>query len=226
MNKDVLVVAAHPDDEVLFCGATIAKHAHQGDRVHILIVAEGLTSRDENVAAEQRAELREASTKAARILGAKSIELGGLPDQMLDTLPFLDLVKLVERHVEKHAPEIIYTHHGGDLNMDHRLLNQAVMTAARPIPGRNFEGIYAGETLSSTEYSAPSVASSFIPSHHVDVAGLVECKIEALKAYEMEMREFPHARSYDAVRALSVLRGAQVGRLAAEAFVTLRTTWG
>ncbi|MCE2510431.1 MAG: PIG-L family deacetylase [Alphaproteobacteria bacterium] len=226
MSQIVLVVASHPDDEVLMCGATIARHARNGDKVHIFIVAEGMTARDggENVA-DGRELLQSAARKAASVLGAASVDFGSLPDQKLDAMPLLDVVKTVERILEKTKPQIVYTHHGGDLNKDHRIVHQAVLTAARPLPGSPVQAIYAGETLSSTEYSTAGTPPPFLPSHYVDVTAHLQQKLDALAAYEMEMRPFPHARSFEAVEALATTRGAQIGRHRAEAFITLRNIW-
>ena len=213
----VLVVAAHPDDEALGCGGTIAKHAD----VTVLTLTDGVGSRDGKSSVAGRVY---AHDQAARFLGFKSIR-ADLPDNQLDAAPLLKVVRLVESVVEEIKPDIIYTHHGGDLNIDHRITHQAVMTACRPMPGSSVKAIYAFEVPSSTEWASES-ERAFRPNHFVDICATMDRKIEALKAYEEEMRPFPHARSIEAVKALATWRGASVGLKAAEAFMTLRRIEG
>lgn len=220
----VLVVAAHPDDEILGCGATLARHAAAGDDVHILIVAEGATSRDAARSADTRAPeidaLREAATEAAVRIGARPPSFGGLPDNRLDGVDLLDIVKLIERRISECNPAVVYTHHGGDLNIDHRRVHDAVLTACRPLPGVGARAVYAFETPSSTEW-ADETLPAFRPTRFVDVTGTLETKLAALDAYESEMRVFPHPRSAEAVRSLARWRGASAGVDAAEAFAVV-----
>ena len=226
MKKCVLVVASHPDDEVLGCGGTIARHAEEGDEVHIAILAEGITSRDEERAADRRKDeigsLRENAREAASILGAKEPVFAGLPDNRMDTLPLIDVVKRVETIVADIRPTVVYTHHGSDLNVDHRVTHQAVMTACRALPDSIVREIYAFETVSSTEWSTPAIGDSFLPNRYVDIAAWLERKLSALSVYTTEMRPFPHARSLEAIEALARWRGVSAGLEAAEAFVVLR----
>jgi len=219
----ILVVAAHPDDEVLGCGGTLARHATAGDDVHVLIVTEGATSRDDmrdptGRGDEMRA-LRAAAAAAAHALSIQAPRFGGLPDNRLDSLPLLDVVKLVERVVAEVGPEIVYTHCGVDLNIDHQRVSQAVLTACRPQPGATVRRILAYETQSSTEWSASGV---FRPTVYVDIAAYLPAKMRALQAYAAEMRAFPHARSLEAIEALARWRGASAGMMAAEAFELMR----
>lgn len=222
----VLVVVAHPDDEVLGCGGTIARHAAAGRPVHILILAEGATARDAmrrvGKARQAVAELRRAARAAARALGAEPPRFAGLPDNRMDTLALLDVVKPIEAAVERLRPAIVYTHHGGDLNVDHRIAHAAVLTACRPLPGASVRRILAFETLSSSEWAATAQHQAFQPSHFVDIEATLAAKARALECYVSEMRPFPHARSHEAVMALARWRGASVGLAAAEAFVVVR----
>lgn len=221
----VLIVAAHPDDEILGVGGAIARHADAGDTVHIAIVAEGATSRTEAAPGAHDAEreaLREGARKAAAVLGAQPPRLFGLPDQRLDTLSLLDVVKPIEALIDELAPSVVYTHHGSDLNLDHRIVHQAVLTACRPLPGTGARAVYAFETLSSTEWSVPAVGPAFRPVRYLDISSSLERKMTALDCYAGEMRPFPHARSKEAVAALARLRGAQAGLPAAEAFEVIR----
>ncbi len=223
MTQRVLIIAAHPDDEVLGCGATIAKHASQGDAVDILIVAEGSTSRDpvRNTVSHdaQLAALRVAAERAAATLGARPPRLLGFPDNRLDGVELLDVIKPIESLLADLRPAIVYTHHAGDLNIDHRIVHQATVTACRPLPGSPVRALYAFETVSSTEWST---GAGFRPTHFVDVTGFLARKLAALEPYAAEMRVFPHARSREAVQALATVRGAAVGLHAAEAFEVIR----
>jgi len=222
----VLVVAAHPDDEVLGCGGTIARHADSGDHVQVLIVAEGSTSRqqqrDRSQVQDELSALAQAAQTAGLILGAAGVELLDLPDNRLDSLDRLDLIKRIEERVERHQPECVYVHHSGDVNVDHRRLHEAVVTACRPTPGHVVKRLLSFEVASSTEWQPPGSAPAFHPNWFVDISDQWERKREALVAYLTEMHDWPHARSLDAVGHLARWRGAQVGVDAAEAFCLLR----
>jgi len=213
----VLVIAAHPDDEILGCGGTLARHVMEGDEVNIVIVAEGATSRQdegrENVTA-----LRQAASDAAVALGAQPPVFLGLLDNRLDSVDLLDIVQAIEEQARSIQPEIIYTHHGSDLNLDHHVVNRAAITAFRPLPGHTIRAIYAYETLSSTEWGTGSTGPAFRPQHFVDITETLDTKMKALDCYQMEMRAFPHPRSNEAVTSLAKLRGSHAGVLAAEAF--------
>jgi len=220
MARSVAAIFAHPDDEVLACGASLAKHADAGDKVHILILATGLASRGE-VEKEAVEALRRQAWAAADILGAAGITFGDFPDNRMDTVPLLSVVQHVERFLAEVRPLLVYTHHGGDLNVDHRIVQQAVVTAFRPIPGTPPHEIRACEVNSSTEWSVGSLAS-FEPNLFEPVDTTLERKVDALACYEGELRDWPHPRSLDGVRALARWRGAQCGRDSAEAFALVR----
>ncbi len=226
MSKDkarVLVVAAHPDDEVIGCGGTTARHAATDDSVHILILADGVTARagEESSAAQVEARA-EAARAAARVLGAEPPRFAGFPDNRLDSVPLLDVVKTVEAVVGEVRPSIVYTHHGGDLNVDHRIVHQAVVTACRPLPETPVRSLYAFETVSSTEWAPETLGQSFRPTRFVDIATHLDRKLQALESYTSEMRSFPHPRSRENVVALARHRGACAGIAAAEAFMVIR----
>ena len=226
MADSVLAQAAHPDDEVLGCGGTIARHADAGDQVQVLIVAEGATSRQEqrnrNQASDEISALAQAAQKVGAILGAKGVELLDLPDNRLDSLDRLDLIKKIELRIERHQPQVVYVHHAGDVNIDHRRLHEAVVTACRPTPGQPVRRLLSFEVASSTEWQPPGSAPAFQPNWFVDISAQWLRKREALEAYASEMRPWPHARSIQAVEHLARWRGAQVGVEAAEAFCLLR----
>ena len=225
-RSPVLVVAAHPDDEVLGCAGTIARHVDSGDQVFVLIVAEGATSRfdqrDRNRFSGNLSDLAQAAKSAGRILGVEDVELLDLPDNRLDSLDRLDLIKHIERRIETYRPQCVYVHHSGDVNIDHRLLHEAVVTACRPVPGHYVRRLLSYEVVSSTEWQPPGSASPFKPNWFVDISAQWERKRQALIAYNSEMRPWPHPRSLDAVEHLARWRGSQVGVDAAEAFCLLR----
>jgi N-acetylglucosamine malate deacetylase 1 len=219
MNK-VLIVGAHPDDEILGVGGTAAKLAQQGYQVQPLIVAEGATSRSSGNDIGSKSDavnlLTQCANRAAEALNIAPPQILGLPDNRLDSLDLLDVIKPIEAICEELKPNIVYTHHSGDLNLDHRIVHQAVITACRSLPGSTVKAIYAFETLSSTEWG--SQTDTFRPTRFVDISETLEKKITALTHYEPEMREFPHPRSLAAVEHNARLRGAYCGCLAAEAF--------
>lgn len=220
---NVLVVAAHPDDEVLGCGATIAKHVLAGDEVRVVIIAEGITSRDEERDTVRRKEelerLSREANHAKEILGTSSLDLNNLPDNRLDSVDLLDIVQTIEMYLEKYRPEVIYTHHASDLNIDHAVVHRAVVTACRPYPGQAVKRLLFFEVPSSTDWQVQSPDNVFTPNWFVDVSATLEKKIMALEAYGSEIRSWPHPRSSKAVESLARYRGSSVGLEAAEAFV-------
>jgi len=223
--KKVLVIAAHPDDEILGCGATAARMIEEGHEVAFAILGEGMTSRDSDRAQAdpgKLAVLHQQALAAARKVGVNSVSLHGLPDNRLDTVPLLEVVKLVERLVQQHRPEVIYTHHPGDLNIDHQIIHRAVLTATRPVQGHPVREIYAFEVPSSTEWAFPRTEGGFRPNIFVDVSRTIDSKIAAMECYETESRTFPHPRSPQALRAIAVRWGSVAGLAAAEAFELIR----
>jgi LmbE family N-acetylglucosaminyl deacetylase len=225
-SKTILIVAAHPDDEVLGCGGSIAKHADAGDQVHTLIIAEGVTSRqiqrDRTQAKVALHGLAHAAEYANKILGAASLEMLDLPDNRLDSVDRIELVKVIEERIERYQPQIVYVHHAGDVNVDHRRLHEAVVTACRPVPGQPVKLLLSYEVASSTEWQTPQSAPMFQPNWFVDITDQWARKREALKAYAAEMRTWPHARSIKALKHLACWRGAQAGVEACESFMLLR----
>jgi LmbE family N-acetylglucosaminyl deacetylase len=212
-SQTVLIVAAHPDDELLGCGGAIARHAREGAKVYVLFMTDGVGARG---ATGGEAARRKSAEAALKILGAEAPMFLDFPDNAMDGVPLLDIVKKIEEAVARVKPSIVYTHHGGDLNVDHQVTHRAIMTACRPLPGSSVRAIYGFEVLSSTEWSL----APFHPARFVGID--IELKLKALREYHQEMREAPHARSYEAVRALAVVRGASAGLPAAEGFSVLR----
>ena len=222
----VLVDAAHPDDEILGCGATAARLVAEGHEVHFAILGEGMTSRNTQRADAdlgQLEDLRRYAHAAAAKVGVKSLGLHGLPDNRLDTVPLLDIVKIVEELVNRHSPAVIYTHHGGDLNVDHGVVHRAVLTATRPTAGCPVREIYAFEVPSSTEWAFQRIEPAFRPNVFVDITRTLETKIAAMECYESETRKFPHPRSPEALRAAAMRWGSVAGCAAAEAFELVRS---
>jgi LmbE family N-acetylglucosaminyl deacetylase len=199
MNK-ILIIVAHPDDEVLGCGATITKHAKCGDKVQVVFLTDGFGSRGNGYNRDNSAE------DASKVLGCESPIFLNLPDNQLDTIALLDIVKKIEEMVEDFQPSIIYTHNFGDLNVDHQITHKAVMTACRPQPDFCVKEIYSFEVLSATHWQSPSMGNAFIPNYFVDVSGFMDNKIKALQCYDGEMRDPPHARSYKSVENLAKFR--------------------
>ena len=225
-SNTILVIVAHPDDEVLGCGASIAKWTASGILVHVLIMAEGITSRDViRDKYEKRGELSQLEKlahQAGKILGVNSVTLLGFPDNRMDSLDRLDVIKAVEKEIERLKPDTVVTHHSGDLNIDHRIINEAVVTACRPQPENTVHRILSFEVPSSTEWQSSTSILAFQPNWFEDVSKTIDKKIEALKIYQSEMREWPHSRSLKNIINLSKYRGSSVGREAVEAFVLLR----
>lgn len=224
-GSKILVVAAHPDDETLGCGGSIARLAKEGAEVHILLLGEGMSSRYPRRSEadwKRLRRLKEDARFASRLLGARSVRFEDLPDNRFDELPLLEIVKRVEKTLEELHPEILFTHHPGDLNVDHRLTFQAVLTATRPVNGCLAKEIYAFEVPSSTEWAFQQLEPVFKPNVFIDVSSSIETKIRAMKRYRSESRAFPHPRSPAALRAISRRWGSVVGIHDAEAFELVR----
>jgi LmbE family N-acetylglucosaminyl deacetylase len=221
MNKNTLIIAAHPDDEVLGCGGTIAKLASEGVLVHVAFLADGVFSRasgqkDQQIELKDR---RTAAQQACNILGVKSVSFGDFPDNKMDVSPLLDIVKAVEELISKHQPDTLFTHHCGDVNIDHRRIHEAVVAACRPQNGHPVKKILTFEVASSTEWQLPYSAPSFLPNYFVDISSTSDKKLAALDLYVKELRPWPHPRSRRAVEHLAHWRGATIGVEAAEAFM-------
>lgn len=214
-DRTVLAVAAHPDDEVLGPGGTLAKHAAAGHDVHVLIATEGATAQYDDPEMVDR-KVAAARTCGER-LGVEQVHLGELPDMRLDDQPHVEINAVVEDCVEAVQPDVVYTHALADVNRDHVVLAESTLVATRP--GSGVERVLAYETPSGTEWAA---RDRFEPAVYVDVSDQLDAKIEAFDAYEMEQRSYPHPRSERAVRARAETRGSEAGFEAAEAFALIR----
>lgn len=225
MPQTLLIVAAHPDDEVLGCAGTVATWVRAGATAHVTILGEGETSRHatrdvgQSAGAGALAGLRRAADDAARVLGVASVRVEAFPDNRFDTVALLDLVKVVEARIAEVRPDTVLTHHRSDGNIDHQRTFAAVLTACRPLPGRTVRALLSFETPSATEWNIPQ---TFDPRVFIDISETLAVKHEALRAYATEMREWPHPRSHDGLDALAAWRGATVGVRAAEAFEVIR----
>lgn len=222
--KEVLVIVAHPDDELLGLGGTIRRLANEGKNVHAVILAEGLTSRAdhrEDADFSQLDLLREDARRAAAIVGYQSIDFWSFPDNRMDGVELLDVVKVVSQFVKKYSPDTIFTHHHGDLNIDHRRTCEAVLTACRPVGDYSVKRIYGFETPSSTEWNYLN-EEPFCPNVYFDVTDTLEAKISGMSCYRSESTTYPHPRSSKALRALAEYRGSNAGYELAEGFELLR----
>ncbi len=219
-NLTIAAIFAHPDDEVLACGGALALHSEAGDAVHVLLLATGAVSRGGDQEA-YIATLQDQAREAAGVLGVKSISFRDFPDNQMDSVPLLDVVKQVEAFLQSHPADVIYTHHPGDMNIDHLVTHRAVATACRPVPGAKPVEILTCEINSSTEW-APAPLTPFVPQDFLDISASLERKIAALDCYAGEVRDWPHPRSGKGVRALACWRGTQCGVEAAEAFGIMR----
>ncbi len=231
---NILVVVAHPDDEVLGMGGTILKHAIQGDIITVAYMATGITSRRgskyQNVSSyeidkkleinmqNQIADLRKDAKKACNLLKVKKNIFFDFPDNEMDTVPLLKIVKTIEKLVKEINPDRIYTSHYGDLNIDHRVVFEATLNASKHT-GLQIKEIICFEILSSTELSVPY---KFKPNYFVDIKSELDKKIRAMQAYKNEIRAFPHPRSVENIKNSARRWGTISGFHAAEAFEVIR----
>jgi LmbE family N-acetylglucosaminyl deacetylase len=215
----VLVLAAHPDDEVLGMGGTIAVHADRGDEVRIVVVTDGSSTQYPDDA-ETRARKEQEALAAAAELGVTGYVHLDLPDMRLDTLAHVEVNEVVERHVGDFRPEVVYTPHP-DVNRDHRVLFDSVAVATRPVPGQVVRRVLTYAPTSSTEWT-PAAVNWFVPNWFVDVTETLERKVASFAHYETERRDYPHPRSERAIRAAAAFYGASCGCEYAEPFVLVR----
>ena len=224
MKKNVLVVAAHPDDEVLGCGGTIARLKQEGYDIYTMILGEGITSRDENRDTNKRKkeikELKDQIIQANKALGVKKVIIFDFPDNRFDTVALLDIVKKIEKVKNEVKPKIIFTHFKDDLNIDHKITYDAVLTATRPQKEETVKTIYSFEVLSSTEWNYPLC---FNPNVFFDISKTIDSKTKAMSCYKSEVRDYPHPRSLKAIELNAKMWGVKTGLEMAEAFYLVRS---
>ncbi len=221
-NKTIFIIAAHPDDEILGCGGTIAKLAKE-NKIIVLILGEGMISRGLKNGEELLKKLREHSRQAQGLIGIKKSYFETFPDNSFDSIPLLEIVQKIETYIDKIQPDIIFTHHHSDLNIDHRITFQAVLTCLRPQPNNKHPDIYSFEIPSSTDWQIMTGDRIFKPNVFIDISDTIRLKIEALKLYKSEMREYPHSRSLKGVEIMAQDWGRKMGKDYVEAFEMIRS---
>ncbi|MES2394585.1 MAG: PIG-L family deacetylase [Bacteroidota bacterium] len=228
-NKKIMIVVAHPDDELLGLGASMHHLISEHDiKTHVVILGEGITSRsDIRDKAKWKTELdihRSNIHSAQKAIGYHSVSIYDFPDNRFDTVALLDIIKVIEKEKENFKPDVIFTHHGGDLNIDHQRTFEAVITACRPMKNETVKTIICFETPSGTEWRASTDPRHFIPNLFIEVSEKnIDAKIEGMESYEFEKRLYPHPRSPEALKIQAQRWGVAIGSEFAEAFVLIRS---
>ncbi|WP_324759584.1 PIG-L deacetylase family protein [Haloarcula sp. GH36] len=221
----VLCVVAHPDDEVIGVGGTLARHASDSDDIHVCILSDGVTSRYDDIDRDVRQQIeqrKQRSRDACDRLGVTSTSFHQFPDNQFDSVPLLEIVQTIEREIDTHEPDVVYTHHYSDLNVDHELACRATVTATRPLSDSGVDRVLAFETLSATEWSVTSPDNAFQPTSFVNIEETLDAKLDAISCYQDELREPPHPRTKTTIRNNAEVWGAKAGVPAAEPFSLLR----
>jgi LmbE family N-acetylglucosaminyl deacetylase len=216
---NILVIATHPDDEVLGCGGAIARHTSRGDRVEVVVVTRGAP---DLYSEDQVATLRKELHEAHDILGVSVAHFLDFPAPKLDAVPLHELADSLAARLRDYRPDVVYLPHRGDLHSDHRAVFQSALVAARPVGAPFIRRLLSYETLSETEWAAPNIADVFLPNVFIDITDFLEKKKQAMAAYRSQVKEFPHPRSLPSLEFLAGLRGVTVGFRAAEAFQLVR----
>lgn len=216
----VLVVAAHPDDEVLGMGGTVAVHTARGDAVRIVCITDGSSSQYPGDEEKRRRKSKEA-VRAAAALGVTDYVHLDLPDMRLDTIAHVEVNRVLEEQVRDFGPDVVYTPHP-DVNRDHQVLFDSVAVATRPMPGQVVRRVLTYAPTSSIEWT-PAAANWFVPNWFVDISETLERKLEAFACYETEQRDYPHPRNARAIKAHAEVFGSSVGCEYAEPFVLVRS---
>ncbi|MEM1689049.1 MAG: PIG-L deacetylase family protein [Candidatus Hadarchaeales archaeon] len=222
MKNKILAIVAHPDDEILGCGGTLAKFAKQGWEVYVLSLSRGVTSRyesEEKSSKKKISELEIQAREANKIIGTKRLFMLDFPDNMFDTIPLLKIVKSIEKIKNMIRPSFVFTHFREDLNIDHRITYEATITAMRPLPNETVKEILSFEIMSSTEWRYPT---RFSPNVFVDISDTIDLKLHAMEAYKEELRTPPHPRSLETIKFNAAVWGSKVGLKFAEAFELIR----
>ena len=219
MKKNVLILAPHPDDEVLGCGATIKKLSDEGNQLFVLVLTRGSSKfySDEKIL-----NVRNEALQAHKLLGVKQTFFLDFPAPELDTVPLADISREISKVLSDNKINVLYLPHRGDIHNDHRVVFNAGLVAARPVDAFTVTEIYAYETLSETEWAAPFCDDAFIPTYFVNVENTLITKMEAIKCFKSQLKSFPNPRSVETIEALAKFRGATVGFKASEVFMVIR----
>jgi LmbE family N-acetylglucosaminyl deacetylase len=217
--NNVLVVASHPDDEVLGCGGTLYNLKKNGAKISGLFLSDGESSRKHPKINKLILDRKKQAIKAGKIIGIKKITFGNFPDNSMDSVPILKIIQFIENKIKAIKPDAIFTHFENDLNVDHQITSKAVITACRPTKDQTVKSIFFFEILSSSEWNISVKKKNFKPNYFVDITKSIKFKLKALKCYKREMRKWPHPRSIEGVKILSKTRGSTVGLSNAEAFI-------
>ncbi len=218
-KKNILIIAAHPDDEILGCGGTIDKFSRAGHKIYTLILGAGLDSRNIKKKNESnKKNLYSQCIKANKYLGVKDVFFENLKDNSFDSYNLLKIIKIIELYVKRIKPFIVITHSKNDLNVDHRITFESTLTACRPMKGTHTKKLLCFEVASSTEWSFGKIVDNFKPNYFIDIQKNIKNKIKSLKFYKGELRKYPHPRSLKNVENISMIRGSSVGLKNAEAF--------
>ena len=221
-NQTILIVAAHSDDDAFGCVGSIAKLS-KNNQMFAIYFTDGVSSRrNQKSLPKSILERKRDTKKAAKILGIKNFSYCSYPDNKLDSISLLEITQRVEQEISRVKPDIIFTHFENDLNIDHVIINKAVITATRPKPKIKVKKILLFETLSSTEWNFSLKKISFKPNYFIDISKTIEKKIKAVKSYKEELFNWPHPRSVKGVKVLAMFRGQSVGLRLAEGFQLLR----
>jgi LmbE family N-acetylglucosaminyl deacetylase len=219
MNNNTLIIAPHPDDEVLGCGGTIKRLSSGGTRVYVLIATRGNKGM---YSEESILNTRNDARSAHNILGVTETRFLDFPAPDLDMISIAEISGAISKVIKELDISTVYLPHHGDIHHDHRVVFQSGLVAARPLKGNPVKRIFAYETLSETEWAAPFCNNSFIPTFFVNITDHLSAKIEAMRCFKTQLREFPNPRSLKAIEALANLRGSTMGVNYAEAFMTIR----
>jgi len=223
--KKILAIVAHPDDEVIGLGGTLCKHRDDGDSVRVIILGDGKSSRKDTYQKLNSKELERSNTEtkiALLKLGITDFIKEFLPDNRFDSMEMLDLAKLISKHVQEFKPETVYTHHFGDLNIDHQMCSEATVIACRPTENETVKQVFMFETLSSTEMAGYRAMNVFLPNYFVNIEKQLTRKIESMSCYSSELRNYPHPRSLKSIKINAQLWGTKINTFAVEPFFLFR----